>query len=402
MGSVLDLLKHLPEAAKSPLAFVAYCLVVAAWVLQQWLATKPQRDAKAILNSFKDDKARLAALGQIFNEPPPQGLKGNQAILEWVKTRSADKTKVLLVVAWLATLIAVLIFLIAARNASAARKTSIQFHRTAGTHSTCPLPLGARVGVSLNSRKVDELDIVGCEATLPLVQSRTGRATLSLSNSDPYTLFDPAHEYELASDKWDVYIQGPLQITLFNYSGQCANLSRTFDTFETLIRSKANSLRGMFSPDDTRFDYLAELNVVRTGDEFTLNNEEAQKYWRQTGSLQLLTGLCKSFPAGDVMQSMIFFGELKGKLPSQSFVADLPVTPSEFGKTRDLHTASILYALAQEARNRQLGQDVVIDYLSEARTIAGEINLSSGTQLREAIDRSLEEANAPKPMEQSK
>src|ERR1700730_17980827 len=89
VGSVLDLLKHLPEAAKSPLAFVAYCLVVAAWVLQQWLATKPQRDAKAILKSFKDDKARLAALGEIFNEPPPHGLSGNEAILDWVKTRSA-------------------------------------------------------------------------------------------------------------------------------------------------------------------------------------------------------------------------------------------------------------------------------------------------------------------------
>ena len=402
MGSALDLLKHLPEAAKSPLAFVAYCLVVAAWVLQQWLATKPQRDAKAILSSFKDDKARLAAIGKIFNETPPRGLQGNEAILEWVKTRSADKTKVLLVVAWLATLVAVLIFLVAARNASAARKISIHFHRTAGAHSTCPLPLGARVGVSLNSRRVDELDIVGCEATLPFVPSHTGHATLSLSNSDPYKLFDPVHEYELAADKWDVYIRGPLQITLFNYSGQCPNLSRTFDTFETLIRSKANSLRGMFSLDDKRFDYLSKLNVVRTGDEFVLNNEDAHKYWQQTGSLQLLTGLCKSFPDGDVMQSMIFFGELKGKLPSESFVADLQVSPTEFGKTRDLHTASILYALAQEARNRQLEQDLIIDYLSEARTIAGEITLSSGTQLREAIDKSLEEASEPKPMEQSK
>jgi hypothetical protein len=46
VGSILDLLKHLPEAAQSPLAFVAYCLVVAAWLVQRWLALKPQREAK--------------------------------------------------------------------------------------------------------------------------------------------------------------------------------------------------------------------------------------------------------------------------------------------------------------------------------------------------------------------
>ena len=403
MGSVLDLLKHLPEAAKSPLAFVAYCLVVAAWVLQQWFATKPQRDAKAILSSFKDDQARLSAIGEIFNEPPPHGLKGNKAILEWVKARSADKTKVLLVVAWLATLIAVLIFLVAVKNVSAnSRQISIKFYRTVGTRSSCPLPLNARIVILLKSRRLDALDIVDCKAKFPVVQSNTGRATLSLINSDPYTLFDPPHEYELATDEWDVAIRGPLQVTLFNYSGQCPDLPQAFDTFETLVRSKANSLRGMFSPDDKRFDYLSRLSVVRTGDEFILNNEAAHNYWQQTGSLQLLAGLCMTSQSGEVMRSQIFFGDLKGKLPSESFQADLPVSPSEFSNTRDLHTASMLYALAQEARNRQLGQDLVIDYLSEAHTIAGQIDSNSGKQLRDAIDESLREVNAPRPMELTK
>ena len=400
MGSVLDLLKHLPEAAKSPLAFVAYCLVVAAWVLQQWFATKPQRDAKAILTSFKDDKARLAAVGKIFNEPPPQGLKGNEAILEWVKARSAEKTKVLLVVAWLATLVAVLIFLIAMKNVSAsARQVTIKFYRTAGTRSSCPLPLNARVAILLNGRRLDELDIVDCKSMLPIVQSENGRATLSLTNSGSYTLFDQTHEYELATDEWDVLIRGPLQVTLFNYSGQCPDLPQAFDTFETLVRSKANSLRGMFPPGDKRFDYLSSLSVVRTGDEFSLNNEAAHAYWEQTGSLQLLAGLCMSSPSGEVMRSQIFFGDLKGRLPSESFQADLPVNPSEFSNTRDLHTASMLYALAQEARSRQLGQDLVIDYLSEALTIAGQVESGSGKELRDAIDESLREVNAPRPME---
>jgi len=255
------------------------------------------------------------------------------------------------------------------------------------------------MGIYIDSRKLDELDIVDCKATFPVVQSTADRATLSLINSGQLKLFDPAHEYNLAADEWDVSIQGPLQITLFNYSGQCPDLSQAVDTFETLIRSKANSLRRMFSSDDKRFDYLSKLNVVRTGDEFMLNNEAAHTYWEQTGSLQLLAGLCMSSQSGEVMRSQVFFGDLKGKLPSESYLADLPVDPNEFSNTRDLHTVSMLYALAQEARNRQLGQDLVIDYLSEARTIASQMTLSSGKQLKEAIDKSLVEVNAPQPME---
>ncbi len=400
MGSVLDLLKYLPEAAKSPLAFVAYCLVIAAWVLQQWFATKPQRDAKAILLSIKDDRAKVDAITEIFNEPPPPGLTGNQAILEWVKTRSAEKTRVLMVVAWVATVVAVLVFLVAIKNASASpRQISIRLFRTAGTHSSCPLPLKARVGVSVRSEHLDEVDLLDCNAKLPVTRQGLGRATLTLIDSGPYKLLDPSHQYDLAAEEWDVPIQGPLQITLFNYSGQCPDLSQAFDTFETLIRSKANSLRRMFSTEDKRFDYLSGLSVVRTGDEFALNSEDAHNYWQQTGSLQLLAGLCVPTSSGEVMRSQIFFGDLKGKLPAEPFMADLAVSPDEFSDTRDIHTVSILYALAQEARKRELGQDVVIDYLAEAHTIASQMNLNSGKQLLEAIDESLAEVKAPKPME---
>jgi hypothetical protein len=155
----------------------------------------------------------------------------------------------------------------------------------------------------------------------------------------------------------------------------------------------------MFSSSDKRFDYLSSLSVVRTGDAFSLDNEAARNYWQETGSIQLLAGLCITTQSGEVMRSEIFFGDLKGKLPSESFLADLTVSPSEFSNTRDIHTASMLYALAQEARNRQLGQDLVIDYLQEARTISGQITVDSGKQLRDAIDASLGDVNAPSPME---
>jgi hypothetical protein len=141
--------------------------------------------------------------------------------------------------------------------------------------------------------------------------------------------------------------------------------------------------------------------VVTTGREFTFNNDGALDYWHQTGSLQLLAGLCTGSSGRETMHSEIFFGDLKGKLPSESFRVDLPVSADEFSNTRDLHTASMLYALAEEARSRRLPQDLIIDYLSEARLIVGQVNSSARKELEDAIDASLKETNAPRPMDLS-
>lgn len=96
MGSVLDLLKHLPEAAKSPLAFIAYCLVIAAWVLQQWFASKPQREAKAILLSMRDDRAKVDAITDDLQRTV-QILEASRPLLPpddaWIKTVKAVVTK---------------------------------------------------------------------------------------------------------------------------------------------------------------------------------------------------------------------------------------------------------------------------------------------------------------------
>jgi len=117
-----DFLTHIPDAASSPLAFVSYGLVVAAWVIRTWLLTNPRRNAQKILAQFSDDKKRLSALAEVFNEQPPSGLVGNDAILIWVNIKSREKTQVLLVVAWIATAVAVLLFLIAVHNSANAAK----------------------------------------------------------------------------------------------------------------------------------------------------------------------------------------------------------------------------------------------------------------------------------------
>jgi hypothetical protein len=41
MGDIGDFLKYIPDAAKSPLAFVAYVLVLGAWLIRTWLLINP-------------------------------------------------------------------------------------------------------------------------------------------------------------------------------------------------------------------------------------------------------------------------------------------------------------------------------------------------------------------------
>src|SRR5688572_102933 len=119
MAGLSSFLKHIPDAASSPLAFVAYGLIVAAWVVRTWLLLNPRREARRILEQFKEDPARIRALSRVFNEQPPEALSGNDAILQWVRIKSSEKTKVLLVVAWLATAVALLLFLVAVNKQAA-------------------------------------------------------------------------------------------------------------------------------------------------------------------------------------------------------------------------------------------------------------------------------------------
>jgi type VI protein secretion system component VasF len=108
-------LKHLPEVAASPLAFVAYCLVIAAWVAAILLTGTQERKTEEILNQFKDDHVRLKALAKLINKEPPEGLTGNKAILEWVTANNRSRSKMLFLVGWILTLVALIIFVVAWR-----------------------------------------------------------------------------------------------------------------------------------------------------------------------------------------------------------------------------------------------------------------------------------------------
>jgi hypothetical protein len=286
------------------------------------------------------------------------------------------------------------------RNLS--KQVSIRLFRS-GTTKDCPsLPVSARVKITLSSgAQLTETPVgVDCKA-LFAAEADDKPLTLALINAAPYQLAERNAVYQLGTGEWNVSIvdsSSPnLRVSLFSYSGQCTDSQKTFDVFARILRSKTLSLRGLFAYTEHRYDYLAGVAVVTVGRELSMNGNEVRSYLKETGSLQALSGICFGNRDGETMRSQIFSGALAGRLPDP-LVVDLAVTEREFGATRDIHTASILYALAQEAESRRLGQDLVIGYLAQARDIASQIRTDARAPLMEAIEKSLRDSGAPSKM----
>ena len=398
-------LKHIPDAASSPLAFVAYCLVLAAWLARTWLFIQPQRHARQILAQFTDDRKRLTALTEVFHEQPPKGLTGNDAILEWARIKSSEKTKLLLVVAWLSTAVAVLLFLVAVSRAGsgAPRQISIRLHRL-GTTDDCPsLPISTRLLVTGSKDFLDGARVTeGCRATLSVPTSTNGSASLALLDAGSYRLALPVATYQLGGDVWDVYVTSAdtarLRLSLFDYSSAgCPDSRNAHQLFGDILRAKLLTLRAMFDAADRRYDYLSSLNLTPVGRPLDMSAQQVRDYWRETGSLQVLSGLCFSRRGAEIVRSQIFFGALGGQLP-EPLLADLAVSTDEFGATRDVHTVSILYALARDASERHLDRDLAISYLARAREVAAQLPAASSRSLLTAIQTALTEMGAPQPM----
>ena len=63
----MTLVSGLKDAATSPLAFIAYLVLVTAWVVRTWLIVRPQRQAERIVAqySWKDELALDERVGDL-------------------------------------------------------------------------------------------------------------------------------------------------------------------------------------------------------------------------------------------------------------------------------------------------------------------------------------------------
>jgi hypothetical protein len=106
---ITDFLSHLGEAATSTIALVAYVVVALAWAFRAWLGHQPQGKAEKILQQFSSDAARNEALGKLLDSPPQELPRKN--LMRWASRQTRYRSRVLAVVAYLATLTAAIVII---------------------------------------------------------------------------------------------------------------------------------------------------------------------------------------------------------------------------------------------------------------------------------------------------
>jgi hypothetical protein len=99
-----------------------------------------------------------------------------------------------------------------------------------------------------------------------------------------------------------------------------------------------------------------------------------RKYWRDTGALSVLTGHLRQEDDIPYVYTTFFWGELKGKYPSEMITLKLSVAGESFDNTYDSHSVAIIYALAQETRDDCDNAVEIISLLSEAHKRAKAIS----------------------------
>jgi hypothetical protein len=102
-----DFLNALKDVATSPYAFVGYALVVCVWITREWFVSQPQKKVAVILKQYKKDEDRTNALRELIGTAPPKGLKPDE-ILDWIKTKAKEKSRIFLLIAYLSTLVVAL------------------------------------------------------------------------------------------------------------------------------------------------------------------------------------------------------------------------------------------------------------------------------------------------------
>jgi hypothetical protein len=401
-------LNQLSAAASSPLGLAAYALVLAAWLLRAWQVQKPQRESRRILEQFKDDEERNRALGALIGTEPPRGL-AQADILEWVRLQSKAGARTYLLIAYLATLAAVMVLLASALFApKPAAAGNIRIHFRGPLQDCFPLPVST-LTVRIPRQPDLTLAAAGCDVEIPWKAGwkESDTAILSLSGGMNAALADASAKYPLKDRQWTVEVRAGagaprLLIQLFDYAGARERPERRemFDQFCEIVRNKISMLSEAMVSRNKACAYVAEIKVVRQRRELDLSPRDSLEHWRKTHSLQMLSGLLLETGGVSAVRSQPFFGDLVGAGASH-IQLEMKIDANEFGRTVDTHSLAVLYALAMDARAMGRPDDVVFTYLAEAVSIARGLDSSIPgiAPLKDALRGAFTQANRPVPAE---
>jgi hypothetical protein len=401
-------LQALPAAATSPYAFVAYTLALIAWGLSLWMRYRPQRETQKILSKFKDDSARTLALTSLLGQAPPRGL-ARADTLEWVRIQSREKTKIYLLIAYLALIFAVIVVVVVAMTRSGptvGRVDGPVIRFAAIDGADClPLPAGVRVTVNATGAAPQAAPVTGCEARVPwAIDWQVGRsARLDVTGSSGFERIDATTTYRLGDAEWVVTMRPSakaprLVVQMFAYATSDTSLDQQLDQFHIIVRNKIQMLAQSIATRDAQCVYVEDLRVEQTRRKLTSPSATLAE-WRNSGALLFLSGLFFRRGTDLVVRSQPFFGELAGQADFGRVQLDLAINPDEFARTTDSHSLAVLYALAMDAKRRGQPNVVILTFLGEAVSVAQDLDskVPGIVLLKKAVRDALRGMGAPVP-----
>jgi hypothetical protein len=266
------------------------------------------------------------------------------------------------------------------REDATPRSLTVRFTAPDGT-GCLTLPPGASLTVTPDRGKQRAAEIAGCEARLDWAQDwrQSSRASIEIRGANVFERAEPAETLRLGDTLWKVGLKprasAPrLLIQLFDYASSDGDSGRQLRQFQEVIRNKINMLADSLRAKNPQCAYLSALQVSLAERPIASTPAATLDDWRSSNALLFLSGLVFREPAGLMVRSQPFFGELidvsSGGPRLSRLQLDLRIDPREYSQTTDSHSLAVLYALAQDAHRLKQPPDVILVFLAEAVSVS--------------------------------
>jgi hypothetical protein len=272
------------------------------------------------------------------------------------------------------------------------KTVAIHFARAGASSDCMRLPTGTKIHATV-SKFWPDIDFApsstGCDVSKQVSGWRSGTFTLTLSGAGSITLDDAATKYNFdfgKDDKPQIALVSEeslaqVQILMLKYAN-CPDEGSNLDAFAGALKFRLHNLQQAIVDANAptkeadsaaaqkilagQYEYLRSADVLRATADEPGSLSSIERRWSEARALQVLSGQCN--PAANTLKlrSEVFGGRFFPYRPNSTIEIDSEVRAGELGDVRDLHLASILYALAIEAKLRGKKDDLERPLLAAA------------------------------------
>ncbi len=163
------------------------------------------------------------------------------------------------------------------------------------------------------------------------------------------------------------------EVVIYQYDGVAEGETKAkFGMFRGILKNKLKRLQREL-PE--QFDHSEALRPKFQDRPTSMSSQNIEVWMKNQASvLCLLTGTIFSDDGQNYLViSNFYLGELKEHIPDDPLMIPLAINLNEFGNIQDSHSVVIFYALAMEAKRRNLDKHLIAHFLAMAKNNLADI-----------------------------